>query len=164
MKKAIWIKKTKPTMNRDSGIWIYIVTHLCPSDLKTAASKQLCEGHTRLEKVHRSGRKLASQNIKVGRSFKLLHEIFIYLFVYLFIYLFIYIFFQSSLYRIALSLLQILLFQGALFTLKYKVNNNKTIWSCKKKTIWRQNNYTSNKTWSEIEIVKKIITNTLKMK
>ena len=40
----------------------------------TAASKQLCKGITLLEKVHRSGRKLASQNIDVGRRFKLLHD------------------------------------------------------------------------------------------
>ena len=40
----------------------------------TEASKQLRKGTTRLEKVHRSGRKLASQNIDVGRRFKLLHD------------------------------------------------------------------------------------------
>ena len=63
VKEAIWIKKTKPTLNRDSDI--FIVTNLCTSNFKTAASQQL----TRLEKVHRSGRKLASPKNKVGRSF-----------------------------------------------------------------------------------------------
>ena len=54
-----------------SLLWIGIPNiHLCPGDLKTAAMparEQLCKRITRLEKVHncRSGRKLASQNIKV---------------------------------------------------------------------------------------------------
>ena len=48
--------------------------------------------------------------------------------VYLFI-LFIYLF-QISLYRVALSVLQILLFQAGTVHIKYKVNNNKAIESC----------------------------------
>ena len=51
-----------------------IPLHSCLLAAVLRSLGQLCKGITRLEKVYKRGRKLASQNIKVGRSFKLLHD------------------------------------------------------------------------------------------